>query len=99
MFGLDGIDAHQRGFMRFGAIRPKWRAFSEIGAKSFQLYYGHPCLAGELLVRAMQRTKFRAKSAKNDLKPMAFLKSNFYFETEGVTYKRSREFRTLLLPS
>jgi hypothetical protein len=23
IFGLDGIDAHQHGFMRFGAIRPK----------------------------------------------------------------------------
>jgi hypothetical protein len=42
MFGLDGVNAHQHGFMRFSAIRPKWRAFSEIDAKSFQLYYGHP---------------------------------------------------------
>jgi hypothetical protein len=32
----------------------------------------------------MQRMQFRAKSAKNDLKPMNFLKRNFYFETEGV---------------
>ena len=40
--GLDGVDAHQRGYMRFGAIRPKWWASSEIGTKSFQLYYGHP---------------------------------------------------------
>ena len=30
------------GFMRFSAIRPKWQASSEIGVKSFQLYYGHP---------------------------------------------------------
>jgi hypothetical protein len=32
----------------------------------------------------MQRMQFRAKSAKNDIKPMDFLKCNFYFETEGV---------------
>ena len=32
----------QRAFMCFGAIRPKWRAFSEIGTKNFRLYYGHP---------------------------------------------------------
>jgi hypothetical protein len=32
----------------------------------------------------MQRMHFRAKSAKNDLKPTAFLNRNFYFETEGV---------------
>ena len=31
-----------RGFMRFGAICPKWQASSETGAKSFRLYYGHP---------------------------------------------------------
>jgi hypothetical protein len=41
-FGLDRVDAHQRGLMRFGVIHPKWRASSEIGAKSFRLYYGHP---------------------------------------------------------
>ena len=35
----------------------------------------------------MQRTQFRAKSAKNDLKPTNFLKRNFYFEMEGVLYK------------
>jgi len=28
--------------------------------------------------------QFSAKSAKYDLKPMDFLKCNFYFETEGV---------------
>ena len=72
--------------MRFGAIRSKWRAFSEIGAKSFQLYYEHPYLAGKLSVRAMQRTQFCAKNAKNDLKPTCFLKRDFYFETEGVLY-------------
>ena len=71
--------------MHFGTIRPKWRASSEIGVKSFQLYYGQPQLARKCLVRAMQRKQFRAKSAKNDLKPTNFLKLNFYFETEGVT--------------
>jgi hypothetical protein len=35
-------------------------------------------------VRAMQRTQFYAKSAKNDLKPTDFLKRKFYFEIEGV---------------
>ena len=35
-------------------------------------------------MRAMQCMQFRAKSAKNDLKPTDFLKRNFYFETEGV---------------
>ena len=73
--------------MRFGAIYPKWRASSDIGAKSIQLYYGHPQLAGKHLVRAIQRTQFCAKSAKNDLKPTYFLKRNFYFETEGVDVK------------
>jgi hypothetical protein len=75
IFGLDSVDAHQRDFMRFGAICPKWRASSEIGVKSFQLYYGH---------RAMQHTQFCAKSAKNDLKPANFLKRSFYFGMEGV---------------
>jgi hypothetical protein len=50
--------------MRFGAIRPKWRASSEIGAKSFQLYYAHPHLARKRLVRVMQCTQRHAKSAK-----------------------------------
>ena len=27
IFGLDGVDAHQRGFMRFGAILFKWTFF------------------------------------------------------------------------
>jgi hypothetical protein len=36
------------------------------------------------LVRAMQRTQFRAKSVKNDLKPTNFLKRNYYFEMKGV---------------
>ena len=79
------VDAHRRGFMSFGVIRPNWRASSWIGVKKFRLYYGHRCLAGKRLVRAMQRMQFRAKSVKNDLKPMDFLKCNFYFETEGVT--------------
>jgi hypothetical protein len=86
IFELDGVDAHQRGFMRFGAIRPKWWASNEIGAKSFRLYYGHHYLTEKLLVRAMQCTQFRAKSAENDLKPTNFLKCNFYFETEGVRH-------------
>jgi hypothetical protein len=38
-------------------------------------------------VRAMQRTQFRAKSAKNGLKPTDFLNRKFYFETEGVQIK------------
>ena len=42
IFGLDGLDGHQRGHMCFSAIRPKWRASNKIGAKSFWLYYGHP---------------------------------------------------------
>jgi hypothetical protein len=37
IFELDGIDAHQRNFVRFGAIYPKWQASSEIGAKRFPL--------------------------------------------------------------
>ena len=72
--------------MRFGAIRPNWRATSENGAKSFRLYYGHPQLAGKCLARAMQCTQFHAKSAKIYLKPTDFLKCNFYFETEGVLF-------------
>jgi hypothetical protein len=84
IFGLDGVDAHQRGFMRFDVIRPNCRASSEIGAKKFRLYYGHPQFAGKRLVRTMQRTQFHAKSAENDLKPINFLRQNFYFETEGV---------------
>jgi hypothetical protein len=84
MFGLNGVDTHQRGFMCFSVIYPNWQASSEIGAESFQLYYGQPHLAGKRLVRAMQCMQFRAKSAKTDLKPTDFLKSNFYFETEGV---------------
>ena len=35
-------------------------------------------------MRAMQRTQFCAKSARNYLKPTYFLNCNFYFETEGV---------------
>ena len=40
------------------------------------------------LVRAMQRTQVRAKSAKYALKPTDFLKRNFSFETEGVSYMK-----------
>ena len=85
IFGLDGVDAYQHSFMHFSAIRQKWLASSEIGAKSFRLYYGHPSLAGKRLVRAMQHTQFHAKNVKNDLKPTDFLKRNFQFETEGVS--------------
>ena len=42
IFRLDDINAHQRNFMCFGAIRLKWQASNEIGTKSFSLYYGHP---------------------------------------------------------
>ena len=42
IFGLNGVDAHQRGFMRFGAIRTKWRASRQIDTQSCRLYYGHP---------------------------------------------------------
>ena len=31
----------------------------------------------------MQRTQFRAKSVKTNLKPTNFLEHKFYFETEG----------------
>ena len=86
IFGLNSVDAHQRGFMRFGAIRTKWWASRQIGAKSCQLYYGHPWLAEKRLVRTMQCTQLRAKSAKNNLKPTDFLKRNLCFETEGVSY-------------
>jgi hypothetical protein len=68
--------------MRFRAFHTKWRASRQVGAKSCQLYYGHPQLAGKCLVRTMQCTQFHAKSAKNDLKPTDFLKRNFCFETE-----------------
>ena len=53
---LDGVDAHQRSFMRFGAICPNWWTSSEIGAKSFRLCDGYPSFAGKRLVRAMQHT-------------------------------------------
>jgi len=82
----------RRTSTRFYALRChplKMTDFREIGAKSFQLYYGHPQLAGERLVRAMQCTQFCAKSAKNDLKPADFLKRNIYFKTEGVLYKKT----------
>ena len=71
--------------MRFGAIRTKWRASTQVGAKSCQVFYGHPQLAGKRLVRTMQCTQFHAKSATNDLmSPMDFLNRNFCFETDGV---------------
>ena len=72
--------------MRFGAIRTKWRASTEIGAKSCQLYYGHSQLDGKRFVRTMQCTQFCAKSVRNDLKPTDFLKLNFHFETKGLFF-------------
>ena len=79
--------------MRFGAILPKWRASSEISAKCFRLYYGHPQLAGKHLVRVMQRTQFRAKI---DLKPTYFLACNFYFETEKILNMKSGQVNTIM---
>jgi hypothetical protein len=38
-------------------------------------------------VRAIQRTQFRAKNAKNNLNPTYLMKRNFCFETEGVRNK------------
>jgi hypothetical protein len=35
-------------------------------------------------VRAIQRTQFCAKNAKNDLNPTYLVKRNFCFETDGV---------------
>jgi hypothetical protein len=32
--------------------------------------------------------QFRAKNAKNDLKPMDFVNRKFYFETERVIFRR-----------
>ena len=40
------------------------KASSEMDAKNFQPYYGHPSLARKLLVRAMQHTQFCAKSVR-----------------------------------
>ena len=56
----------------------------KLAPEVFDFYYRHPQLAGKRLVRAKQRTQFRAKSAKNDLKPTDLVNRNFYFETEGV---------------
>ena len=35
----------------------------------------------------MQCMHVRAKSAKNDLKPMDFVKHNVHFKTEGVIFE------------
>jgi hypothetical protein len=35
-------------------------------------------------MRAIQRTQFCAKNAKNDLNPADLVKRNFCFQTEGV---------------
>ena len=41
------VNAHQRGFISFGAIRPKWLVFCQIDAKSLRLYYKDPWLTGK----------------------------------------------------
>jgi hypothetical protein len=82
--------------MHFGAIHPKWEASNEISTKSFQLYYGHPWLAGKRLVRAMQSMQFRAKRLENDLKPTDFQKRNYYFETEAVDWRSGMDQLTLV---
>ena len=76
--------------MHFNTIRPKWWASSEIGAKSFRLYYGHPQLTWKRLVRTMQRAQCCAKSAKND--PRIF---------ENVTFilKRREYVSNMLTPA
>jgi hypothetical protein len=56
----------------------------KLAPKVFNFIMDIPSLPKKRLVRAMQRTQFRAKSAKNDLKPTDFLERNFYFETKGV---------------
>ena len=43
--------------------------------KVFNFTTDTPWLARKRLVRAMQRTQFRAKNAKNNLKPMDFCES------------------------
>jgi hypothetical protein len=55
-------------------------------SKVFNFIMDTPPPRGKRLLRAMQRTQFCAKSAKDDLKPMDFLKRNFYFETEEVLH-------------
>ena len=72
--------------MRFGAIRPKWRASSKIGAKVFNFTMDTPSSPEKRLVRAMQHTQFRAKNAKNDLNPTNSLKRNLYFTTTKRTF-------------
>jgi len=37
-------------------------------------------------MKAIQRTQFRAKNAKNDLNPKDLVKRNFCFEMEGVCF-------------
>jgi hypothetical protein len=64
---------------------PKMMGFQWNWHQKFSTLLWTPLACGKRSVRAMQRTQFRAKSAKNDLKPADFLKRNFYFETEGVS--------------
>ena len=77
IFGLNGVDAHQRGFMC--EINRCQLSMAMNGRVVFSEFMSIPSL-----VRAMQRTHFRAKSVKNDLKPKDFLKRDFYFEMEGA---------------
>jgi hypothetical protein len=59
----------------------------KLGPKVFDFTMDTPSSPKKLLVRAMQCTQFHAKILKYDLKPMDFLKRNFYFEADGVLYK------------
>jgi hypothetical protein len=76
-----------RTSMRFYALRchpPKMVGFQwKLAPKVFD-FTMDTLARRKTLSEAIQRTQFCAKSTKNDLKPMDFLKRNFYFETEGV---------------
>ena len=73
--------------MSFGAIRPKWRASNEIGVKKFLIFFWTPLAHRKVLSESYTRTQFHAKNAKNDLNPTYLVKSNFWYETEGVVLK------------
>ena len=70
------------GLLTIGATSPRCHTGVPLVPMVFWASFLERCATR--LVRAMQRMQFRAKSAKNDLKPTDFLKHNFYFETEGV---------------
>ena len=77
----------RRTSTRFCALQchvPKMTGFQRKWRQQFLTLLWTPLARRKRLVRAMQCTQFRTKSAKNDLKPMVCLKCNFYFETEGV---------------